>query len=44
MAIDPDPIAERQRTISRSELEMDDQQSLEETADIDSKLMEKFDL
>lgn len=45
MSVDPDKLADRQRTVPRSELDgSDDQQSLEESADIDPKLMEEFDL
>lgn len=44
MSIDPDPIAERGRTISRSELKMQDRQSIEETAEIGDELAEEFNL
>lgn len=46
MTVDPAPIAERTQSIDRSDLKMqgDDQQSFEDTADIDSELVEEFDL
>jgi len=46
MTTEPDSIAERTRSIDRSELKMqnNDEQSLEDAADIDSKLVEEFDL
>jgi hypothetical protein len=49
MTIDPDPLAERSSDgLTRDDLKMDkyddSKQSLEENADIDPKLKEKFDL
>lgn len=44
MTVDPDSLSERQRSVSRSELKMDDQQSIEETAEIDPQIAEEFDL
>lgn len=40
MSVDPDPLAERQETVSRSELEMDDVESVEEIADVDEEIAE----
>lgn len=42
MSVDPDPIAERQRTVSRSELEKhsNDEQSMGDQANVDDAIAE----
>lgn len=40
MSVDPEPIAERHRTVSRSELEMDDVESLGDMANTDDAIEE----
>lgn len=37
---DPDPLAERQRTISRSEMQMDDVESVSDVAEVDAEIAE----
>lgn len=46
MTVDPDPIADRTRTVDRSDLKMksNDQQSIKDRADIDQELLKEFDL
>jgi hypothetical protein len=43
MAVDPDSLSERQRTVSPNELEMQDSESLEDVADVSDDLLEKLD-
>lgn len=40
MTVDPDPIAERQETVSRSELKMDDVEAMSDQADVDDAIEE----
>lgn len=43
MSVDPDSIEKRQRTVSRSELKLEDgDEPLENVAEIDSEILEKL--
>lgn len=43
MSIDPDPIAERSRTVPRSSLKMDDDETLGDVAAVDDAIEELLD-
>lgn len=40
MTVDPDPLSERQKTVSRSELQMDDLSSMSDNAQVSDEIQD----